>query len=61
MGAVRKTAGIVFFLYVGFAMIFVLAYALGSTEFDLPTGPPIVALVTVLLACGAVMRMTRRS
>jgi hypothetical protein len=58
---VRKTAGILFFLYVGLAMIFVAAYALGSTQFDLPTGPPIVALVTVLLACAAVTRLTRRS
>jgi len=61
MGTVRKVVGIAFFLYVGLAMIFVAVYAVGSTEFELPAGPPIVALVTVLLACGAVMRMTKRS
>jgi hypothetical protein len=58
---VRKAVGIAFFLYVGFVMIFVAAYALGSTQFDLPAGPPIVALVSVLLACAAVTRLTRRS
>ncbi len=57
----RKAAGIAFFLYVGFAMLFVIAYALGSTEFELPAGPPIFALVSVLIACAAVMRATRRS
>jgi hypothetical protein len=60
-GEVSKAVGIAFFLYVGFAMLFVAAYALGSTEFDLPAGPPIVALLSVLLACGAVMQLTRRS
>ena len=58
---VRKLAGIAFFLYCGFACFFVLAYAIGSTEFDLPIGPPIFAVVSVALACAAVTRLARRS
>ncbi len=61
MERVRKALGIAFFLYVGLAIIFVIAYAVGSTEFNLPNGPPIVALVSVLGACAAVMHVTRRS
>ena len=58
---VRKFAGIAFFLYCGFACFFVVAYAIGSTEFDLPVGPPIFAVVSVALACVAVTRLVRRS
>jgi len=58
---VRKLAGIAFFLYCGFACFFVLAYAIGSTEFDLPIGPPVFAVVTVALACAAVTRLVGRS
>ncbi len=61
MGRVRKAFGIAFFLYVGFVIIFVLAYAVGSTQFNLPEGPPIVALLSVLAACAGVMHVTRRS
>ena len=58
---VRKLAGIAFFLYCGLAFWFVIAYAIGSTEFDLPLGPPIFAVVSVALACAAVTRLARRS
>ncbi len=60
-GPVRKLAGIAFFLYCGFACFFVIAYAIGSTEFDLPIGPPIFAVVSVALACAAVTQLARRS
>jgi FtsH-binding integral membrane protein len=59
--AVRKAAGIAFFLYCGLAVLFVAAYLLASTEFGLPPGPPIVAVITVALACVAVTRLARRS
>jgi amino acid permease len=58
---VRKLAGITFFLYCGFAFFFVVGWAIGSTEFDLPIGPPIFAVVSVTLACIAVTRLARRS
>ena len=57
---VRKLAGIAFFLYCGLAFFFVVAYAVGSTEFNLPLGPPIFAVVSVALACAAVTRLARR-
>ena len=57
----RKLAGIAFLLYCGFALFFMIAYAIGSTEFDLPIGPPIFAVVSVALACAAVTRLVRRS
>jgi hypothetical protein len=56
---VRKVAGIAFLLYCGFAFIFVAAYILASTEFGLPPGPPIVAVLSVALACFAVTRLAR--
>jgi hypothetical protein len=58
---VRKLAGIMFLVYCGFALFFVIAYAIGSTEFDLPPGPPIFAVVSVALAFLAVTRLARRS
>ena len=58
---VRKLAGIAFFLYCGFALCFVIMYAIGSIEFDLPLGPPIFAVVSVALACAAVTQLARRS
>ena len=58
---VRKLAGIAFLLYCGFAFFFVIAYAIGSIEFDLPIGPPIFAIVSVALACAAVTQLARRS
>ena len=57
----RKLAGIAFFLYCGLAFFFVIAWGIGSTEFDLPIGPPIFAVVSVALACVAVTRLARRS
>ncbi len=57
----RRLAGIVFLLYCGLALCFVVAYAVGSIEFDLPIGPPIFAVVSVVLACAAVTRLARRS
>jgi hypothetical protein len=58
---VRRLAGIAFFLYCGFAFFFVIAWGIGSTEFDLPVGPPIFAVVSVALACVAVTRLAGRS
>ena len=57
----RRLAGIVFFLYCGLAFWFVVAWGIGSTEFDLPIGPPIFAVVSVALAWVAVIRLARRS
>ena len=57
----RRLAGIAFFLYCGLAFWFVVAWGIGSTQFDLPLGPPIFAVVTVALACVAVTRLARRS
>ena len=56
----RKAAGIAFLLYCGFAVVFVLAYLIGATQFDLPPGPPIVAVASVALACVLVTRLARR-
>ena len=50
-----------FLFYCGFALFFVIAYAIGSTQFDLPPGPPIFAVVSVALAFLAVTRLARRS
>jgi hypothetical protein len=58
---VRKLAGILFFLYCGLALFFLIAYAIGSTQFDLPVGPPVFAVVSVALACAAVTRLAGRS
>jgi hypothetical protein len=58
---VRRLVGIVFFLYCGFAVWFVIAWGIGSTEFELPIGPPIFAVVSVALAWIAVARLARRS
>ena len=57
----RKAAGIAFLLYCGLTFVFLAAYLLGATQFDLPPGPPIVALVSVALAFVAVTRLARRS
>ena len=56
----RKAAGIAFLLYCGFALFFLLAYAIGATQFDLPPGPPIVVVLSVALACAVVTRLARR-
>jgi hypothetical protein len=39
---------------------FLAAYALGSTEFDLPAGPPIVAALSVLVLFAAMTQIARR-
>ncbi len=57
---VRKAAGIAFLLYCGLMVLFVAAYALAATEFGLPPGPPIVALLSVVLAFVAVTRLAGR-
>ena len=57
----RRLAGIAFFLYCGLAFWFVVAWGIGSIEFDLPIGPPIFAVVSVALAWVAVIRLARRS
>jgi hypothetical protein len=58
---VRKVVGIGFLFYCGLAFWFVVAWGVGSIEFDLPIGPPIFAVVSVALACVAVTRLARRS
>ena len=58
---VRKVAGIAFIAYSAFALFFVIAYAIGSTEFNLPPGPPIFAVVSVALAFLAMTQLARRS
>ncbi len=40
--------------------LFIAAYVLAATQFDLPVGPPIVAALSVALACVAVTQLTRR-
>jgi uncharacterized membrane protein len=57
---VRKAAGLLFVLYCGLALIFVAVYTFALTAFDLPIGPPIVAVVSVLLACVAMTAQARR-
>ena len=57
----RRLAGILFFVYSGLALGFVILWGIGKTEFDLPIGPPIFALVSVALAWVAVIRLARRS
>ena len=57
----RKVAGIAFVLYRAFALFFVIAYAIGSTEFDLPPGPPIFAVASVAVAFLAMTQLARRS
>jgi hypothetical protein len=58
---VRRLAGIVFLAYCGLAIWFIIAWGVGSIEFDLPVGPPIFAAVSVALAWAAVIRLARRS
>ena len=55
-----KPSGSCFFLYCGFVFLFIAAYVLAATQFDLPIGPPIVAVASVALACVAVTQLTRR-
>ena len=57
----RRLAGILFLLYSGLALWFVIVWGVGSIEFDLPIGPPIFAVVSVALAWVAVIRLARRS
>jgi hypothetical protein len=57
----RKAAGIAFLLYCGFTFFFVIAYGIGATQFNLPPGPPIVAVVSVAVVFAAVTRLARRS
>jgi hypothetical protein len=58
---VRRLAGILFFAYCALALWFILAWGVGSIEFDLPIGPPIFAAVSVALGWAAVIRLARRS
>ena len=56
----RKAAGIAFLLYCGFALWFVVAYAIGATQFNLPPGPPIFAVVSVAVLFVTVTQIARR-
>ena len=57
----RRLAGIALFVYSGLALWFVVAWGVGSIEFDLPIGPPIFAVVSVALAWATVIHLARRS
>jgi hypothetical protein len=57
---VRKVAGIAFLLFCGLMLVFVAVYLVAATQFDLPPGPPIVAVGLVALACAGVTRLVRR-
>ena len=59
--AMRKGIGIAFLVYTGLVIFFMVAYALGSTEFNLPMGPPIVAAVSVVVLFAAMVQVARRS
>lgn len=56
----RKAAGLAFLFYCGFVAFFLAAYALGSTEFDLPPGPPIIAAASVVVLFAAMTQFARR-
>ena len=56
----RKAVGIAFLVYTGLVIFFMIAYAIGSTEFDLPPGPPIVAAGSVVVAFAARTQIARR-
>jgi hypothetical protein len=56
----RKAVGIAFLFYCGLVTFFMVAYALGSTEFDLPIGPPLVAAGSVVVAFAAMTQIARR-
>ena len=56
----RKVAGIAFLLYCGLALVFIVAYGIGATQFNLPPGPPIVAAISAALAIAAVTTLARR-
>ena len=46
--------------YAGLVLVFIAMYLLGSTQFDLPKGPPLVAAGSVLLAFVAMEAFARR-
>ena len=58
--SMRKAVGIAFLAYTCLVIFFMVAYALGSTQFNLPPGPPIVAAVSVVLAFAAMTQVARR-
>ena len=57
----RKAIGIAFLVYTGLVTFFMAAYALGSTQFDLPIGPPIFAAVSVVVLFAAMVQVANRS
>lgn len=54
-----KAALIAILFYCGLALLFVAAYLLGSTQFDLPNGPPLVAAGSVVAVYAAMQGLTR--
>jgi hypothetical protein len=46
-------------VYSGLVLVFVAMYLLGSTQFDLPKGPPLIAAGSVALVYGALEGLTR--
>ena len=45
--------------YAGLVLVFVAMYLLGSTQFDLPKGPPLIAAGSIALLYGAMEGVTR--
>ena len=55
----HKAALIAILFYCGLMLVFIAAYLLASTEFDLPKGPPLVAAGSVALVWAAMQYVTR--
>jgi hypothetical protein len=45
--------------YAGLALVFIAMYLLGSTQFDLPKGPPLIAAGSVVVMYAAMEGVTR--
>jgi hypothetical protein len=46
-------------VYAGLALVFIAMYLLGSTQFDLPKGPPLIAAGSVVVMYAAMEGVTR--
>jgi lipopolysaccharide export LptBFGC system permease protein LptF len=47
-------------LYSGLVLVFIAMYLLGSTQFELPKGPPLIAAASVVLVFAAMEAYLRR-
>lgn len=54
-----KAALYAMLLYSGVVLVFVAMYLLGSTQFELPKGPPLIAAGSVVLFYAALEGLTR--